>query len=235
MLRLMIVDDEPRALRGLKRMISQNADVEVVGEAGLLSDACQLLADLQPDAVFLDIELKDGRGFDLIEGLASPPAVVFVTAHSNYAPRAFDVSAVDYLLKPVEEDRLSETLNRLRRIKELSSAHDLETRRLHLKMPRRSVAIPIDEIVMLAAEGDFTRIFTKDGQDYFVCRLLGSFGSELPDPPFIRISRSLLVNLRHVESVNFIADGKALVSFNGPLQQIELGRIPGRRLLRHFS
>lgn len=235
MLRLMIIDDEPRALRGLKRLISQNDDVEVVGEAGLLSQAFPLIEQLQPDAIFLDVELKDGRGFDLIEGMEFPPPVVFVTAHSNYATRAFDISAVDYLLKPVVEERLAKSLDRLRRLKERASAEVLDNQRLLLKMPRRSVALPKDEIALLSAEGDFTRIFTTDGQNYFLCRLLGSFEKEVSDPPFIRISRSLIINVRHIERIDTTTDGKSCVYFNGRVEPIELGRIPARRLLQRLS
>ena len=234
MLRLMIIDDEPRARRGLKRLIDQCSEVEVVGEAGMVADARSMIDQLRPDAIFLDIELKDGHGFDLINNMQYPPAVVFVTAHSNYAPKAFDVSAVDYLLKPVTEERLFRSLERLRRIKDSASSNVRSNSRLFLKMPKRSLALPEDDVALLLAEGDFTRIFTKDGQDYFVCRLLGSFEQELTDPSFIRISRSIILNSQQVESV-VAGDGKTVVSFKGQLAPIEVGRIPARRLLKQLA
>ena len=234
MLRLMIIDDEPRARRGLKRLIDQCNEVEVVGEAGMVADARSMIDQLRPDAIFLDIELKDGHGFDLIDNMQDPPAVVFVTAHSNYAPKAFDVSAVDYLLKPVTKERLFRSLERLRRIKESIINNIGDNNRLFLKIPKRSLSVLERDIVLLLAEGDFTRIFTKDGQDYFVCRLLGSFERELTNPSFIRISRSIILNSEQVESV-VTSDGKTLVSFKGRLAPIEVGRIPARRLLKQLA
>ena len=230
MLRLMIIDDEPRARRGLRRLLDQYNEVEVVGEAGMVGDARNMIVQLRPDAIFLDIELKDGRGFDLIENMQDPPAVVFVTAHSNYAPKAFDVAAVDYLLKPVTEERLYRSVERLRQVKDNIRGNG----RLFLKMPKRSLALSENDITLLLAEGDFTRIFTNDGQDYFVCRLLGSFERELSDPSFIRISRSIILNSQQVESV-VANDGKTLVSFKGKLNPIEVGRIPARRLLKQLA
>lgn len=99
MLRVMVVDDEPPARRGLKRLMQAHPDVEVVGEAGSLDQAHQLTHALRPDAIFLDIDLGDDDGFGLIKRLDQVPAIVFVTGHGTYAPQAFDVAALDFLLK----------------------------------------------------------------------------------------------------------------------------------------
>ncbi|MBC2886282.1 response regulator transcription factor [Ochrobactrum sp. CM-21-5] len=238
MLRLMLVDDEPRARRGLKRIINMNADARIVGEAGSLADACQLANALKPDAIFLDVELGDGHGFDLLDQLDLKPAIVFVTGHSAYAPQAFDVAALDYLLKPVDEDRISVTLERIRRFQEQAgrdcSAHPDQPKRVHIRLPGRSATVPVDKIALLMAVGDFTRILMADGHNHFVCRLLRGFEAELAEPPFVRVSRSLLFNLDHVENVAAHDGGRSVVSFGSKLEPVVLGRMPTRRLLGHL-
>jgi two-component system LytT family response regulator len=245
MLRLMVVDDEPPARRGLKRLMRAHEDVEIVGEAGSLDEAHELTHALRPDAIFLDVNLGSDDGFDLIERLDPAPAIVFVTAHSSYAPQAFDVAAVDFLLKPVDQQRLALALERLRQYQR-SLAHagaqllDNETdpvavqtkRRLHIKMAGQSIIVPTDRIATLAAEADFTRIMMADGRNHLVCRLLGQIDADLPKPPFLRISRSLVINLDRIEHVRSHDGGRTLVSLGPSVAPIMLGRAGSRRLRR---
>lgn len=245
MLRLMVVDDEPPARRGLKRLMQAHEDVEIVGEAGSLDEAQALIYALRPDAIFLDIDLGSDHGFGLIERLDPVPAIVFVTAHSTYAPQAFDVAALDFLLKPVEQQRLTLTLDRLRHYQrslegagvqipdsEAVSVAMQAKRRIHIKMAGQSIVVPTDGIAMLAAEADFTRIVMADGRNYLVCRPLGQFDAELPSPPFFRISRSLVINVDRIERVRSHDGGRAFVSLGSSLAPIMLGRAASRRLRR---
>lgn len=246
MLRLMIVDDEPPARRGLKRLMQSHDDIDIVGEAGSLDEAQELALALQPDAIFLDINLGSDDGFSLIERLDPLPAIVFVTAHSTYAPQAFDVAALDFLVKPVDRQRLALTLERLRqymRSLERAAPQILDdepargvvqaNRHTHIRMAGQSIVVPTDGIAMLAAEADFTRIIMADGRNHLVCRLLGQFDAELPKPPFIRISRSLVINLDRIEHVRSHDGGRALVSLGSRIAPIMLGRAGSRRL-RHY-
>ena len=237
MLRVMLVDDEPPARRGLRRMLEAHEDVQVLGEAGSLGEAAELVELLSPDGLFLDVELGDGHGFDLLERLERPLALVFVTGHSNYGPKAFEVEAVDYLLKPVDDARLALTLERLRRVWSPESGEPgaVQGPRLHLRMAGRSALVPLSGIVSLAAEGDFTRVLMADGQEHFVCRLLGTFEPELPNPPFVRVSRSHIINLDQVEGLRATGGGRVLVSFGPGVEPLVLGRLPSRRLTRHLS
>lgn len=246
MLRLMVVDDEPPARRGLKRLMQAHEDVEIVGEAGSLDQAQELTHALRPDAIFLDIDLGGDDGFDLIERLDPAPAIVFVTAHSAYAPQAFDVAALDFLLKPVDQQRLALTLERLRHYQRslehgggqipddvtAAPATLQGNRRLHLRMAGRSVVVPTDGIVMLAAEADYTRIVMADARNHLVCRPLGQFEAELPTPPFFRISRSLVINVDQIERVRSHDGGRAFVSLGPSIAPIMLGRSASRRLRR---
>jgi two-component system, LytTR family, response regulator len=244
MLRVIVVDDEPPARRGLRRLLQCHQDVEVVGEATTLNEAGEMTYALTPDAIFLDVELGSERGFDLIGRLDPVPAIVFVTAHSRYAPQAFDVAALDFLQKPVSQQRVALTLERLRhRQLTLANADARRSdgvaaqpnakqaeRRIHVRTARQLVVIPTDMIVILSAEADFTRIITADGRDHLVCRLLGQFEADLSTPPFFRISRSLVINQDRVERVGSRGGGRSLVSFGQPVKPIVLGRAATKRL-----
>jgi two-component system LytT family response regulator len=249
MLRVMVVDDEPPARRGLRRLLRAHADVEVVAEAGTVSEAQAQAAALCPDAIFLDVELTDGRGFDLVAQLSPAPAIVFVTAHDLYAVKAFDVSAVDFLLKPVEPARLAVTIDRLRGHRQdaaratvsgrerqddieldVDPQRDGPQQRIHLRIDGKSVIAPLGTVAMLTAEADFTRVFLMGARDYLVCRLLRHFEAQLPTPPFVRISRSLIVNLDQLERVDWQEAGRCSVSLSGDIGPVTLGRIATRRL-----
>ncbi|RLP28066.1 LytTR family DNA-binding domain-containing protein [Mesorhizobium sp. YM1C-6-2] len=247
MLRVIVVDDEPPARRGLRRLLQGNEDVEVVGEASTLDEAGELTRALTPDAIFLDVELGSEKGFDLIGRLDPVPAIIFVTAHSSYAPRAFDVAALDFLQKPASRQRVALTLERLRHRQLILADADARRsngvaappvakqaeQRIHVRTAGQLAVIPTDMIVMLSAEADFTRIITTDGHDYLVCRLLGQFEAELPTPPFFRVSRSLVVNLDRVERVRSDGGGRSLVAFGRSVKPVALGRAATKRL-RHI-
>ncbi|WP_238119200.1 MULTISPECIES: LytR/AlgR family response regulator transcription factor [unclassified Xanthobacter] len=227
MLRVMVVDDEPPARRSLKRLLAAHADVIVAGEAASLAEARAALAAIRPDVVFLDVELGDGKGFEALRALAPAPEVVFVTAYSRYAVEAFDVAATDFLMKPVEPERLALALQRLRLRR--SPTADREDK-LRLTLPGRQVLVPHARILALAAEGDFTRIHVSEDKDLLVCRLLGQFESELPDPPFRRLSRSVIVNLAQVRRVENADGGRVQVILGAETRPLALGRAAARRL-----
>lgn len=247
MLRVIVVDDEPPARRGLRRLLQGNKDVEVVGEASTLDEAGELARAFAPDAIFLDVELGSEKGFDLIGRLDPVPAIIFVTAHSSYAARAFDVAALDFLQKPVSQQRAALTVERLRHRQLILANADIRRsegvaappsakqgeRRIHIRTAGQLMVIPTDMIVLLNAEADFTRIITTEGHDYLVCRLLGQFEAELPTPPFFRVSRSLVINLDRVERVRSDGGGRSLVSFGRSVKPVVLGR-PATKRLRHI-
>ncbi len=247
--RVILVDDEPPARRVLRRQLLDYPDVEIVAEAGTVAEARALAVEHRPDALFLDVELTDGRGFDLINQLTPVPAIIFVTGHDLYAVRAFDVPALDFLLKPVVPARLAVTIERLRKqlrdvqgaeasgTEERDSAEldaDLDQghvqKRIHLRVDGRSVIAPLETVAMLSAEADFTRVFLKGARDYLVCRLLRHFERQLPSPPFARISRSLIVNLDQLERIEWEEAGRCRLSLGGGIDPITLGRIAARRL-----
>src|SRR5258706_14633481 len=157
-MRVLIVDDEHLARQAMRRLLAAHAEVEVVGEAETIEEAIAAIRRLQPQLVFLDIELGGGDGFDLLAALERPPVVVFVTAYAEYAVEAFEVNAVDYLLKPRAPERLAESLARAERELGLVPA-SAKPRVIALRTPKQTVLVPAGEIAALRADGDFTHVF----------------------------------------------------------------------------
>ncbi|MBS7543306.1 response regulator transcription factor [Ancylobacter oerskovii] len=244
---MMLVDDEPPARRSLRQLLAAHDDIEVVAEAASVGQALALMAEVAPHVLFLDVELLDGRGFDVIRAAEHRPElrplhIVFVTGYSRYAIEAFDVEAMDFLLKPVEPDRLTLTLDRLRRRIGPAPVPDEPApararsapERLLVTLSGQSLYLPLDAIISVLAEGDYSRITIGSGQSYLICRLLGQFAAELPSPPFLRLSRSVIVNIGSIARVVWRDGGRARLHFNDTAPSLELGRA-GTRRLRQLS
>ncbi len=223
MLRVVIVDDEPLAIRALRRLLAAHADVTIVGTAEDLPGAIATIRATRPDLVLLDIELGRGNGFDVLAGLTPAPGIIFVTAHTRYAVEAFAVAAVDYLLKPVRPERLAESLARISRAAPRRQP-------LTLRMPGRTVVTEPQDIVALTAEGDFTRVQLAGQESLMILRSLTQFEEALPHPPFERISRSMILNLERVRNVASRGRDRTLVVLEGLELPLPLGRAAALRL-----
>ena len=223
MLRVLIVDDEAPARRYLRRLLEAAADIHVAGEAATLEQARALIREHRPDALFLDIELTAGTGFDLLEGLEAPPAIVFVTAHSDYAARAFDVAAVDYLLKPVGPDRLAQALARLR---PRAAGH------LTLRTRNGTRLIKLHELSLAQAQGDYVLLCSAAHANELMHITFKRLAAQLPCPPFCALSRSVIINLEHVSHLSQLAGAQTEVAFNNGVAPVVLGRVASQRLRR---
>ena len=201
----LIVDDERLARRELRSLLAEFAEIEIVGEADNLTDAVQLIENMRPDVVFLDIQLAGETGFDLLEETPHAFQTIFVTAFDEFAIRAFDVSAVDYLLKPVNPKRLKKTIDKLSEAKNTSSAENLRPLkledRLFLELGARSVFLKINRISHVLAANDYSEIFTIDGSKYLIEKTLREWETRLPVEHFARIHRGCIINLECVERV----------------------------------
>jgi two-component system LytT family response regulator len=227
--RVILVDDEAPARRYLRRLLEAHSDVEVVGEAATQEHAAQLIGQLQPDVLFLDIELTEGTGFDLLGRLATVPAVVFVTAHADHALRAYDVAAVDYLLKPVDAQRLNATLGRLRRLGNpgAQEAHLVVRSRHGVRQ------IKVQSLSALLAQGDYVRLCCVDGTSELIHATLTRLRPQLPSPPFFQASRSIIVNLNQVARIGGGAEKQ--VEFIHRAAPIALGLTAYERLRRELA
>ncbi len=209
-MRVFIVDDETAARRGLLEMVNASGlPVEVVGEAGDVVSAMDGITTIRPDLLLLDIHLGQGNGFDLLDRLGdAAPRVVFITAHDQYAVRAFRLAAVDYLLKPITGSMLREALTRAMAAQGSTTfAVDvLRANRTHPEEPR--IAVPAADglhlfdprrIIRCASEGNYTTLWDADGRRLVCARTLKDFDELLTPFGFLRTHASHLVNLRFVQ------------------------------------
>jgi len=236
MLRVIVVDDEPPARRLLSRMCSAHEGVEVVGTGASLAEAAELVSRLSPAAAFLDIDLGEGGadGFSLLRDMNRSFDAVFVTAHAGHALRAFDHGAVDYLLKPVDPDRLADALGRLRgrRQESLADARQPESR-------DRRIAIRIDgaleylapaEFAILQAEGDYTRALLLSGRALLIGKRLGQLEEDCSGSALMRVSRSIILNPAAILTIRMIAGGKQALTLRGVSEPVVVGRSGAQRL-----
>lgn len=199
----LLVDDERLARVELRRLLAAHPDVEVVGEAEDLPGATRVMRARRPDVVFLDIHLAEASGFELLDEEPGETAVVFVTALDAHAVRAFEVNALDYLLKPVSPARLARTLERLR--SSLAGQRPSGERRLTLEdrvlvqEGARTELVRVSDVRCIRAEDDYSRLVLTDGRELLVHESLKSWESRLPPRHFVRVHRSTVVNLDHVE------------------------------------
>jgi two-component system, LytTR family, response regulator len=228
-MRVLIVDDEHLARQAMRRLLADHPRIEIVGEAETIEQAIAAVRETQPDLVFLDIELGGGDGFDLLAALERPPVVVFVTAYAEYAVEAFEVNAVDYLLKPVAPERLAESLVRAER--ELGLAFPAaKPHIIALRTPKQTVLVPVAEIAALRADGDFTHVFLAGRPAVMIWRTLSHFEDLLPSPPFLRLSRSLIINRDRLRKIEAPSRDSAEVSLDGVAEPMVLGRTAASRL-----
>jgi len=224
--RTLIVDDEPLARERLRGFLADDPTIEVVGEAGNGREAVGAILQLAPDLVFLDIQMPEMDGFEVIAALKDkvPPAVVFATAYDQFAVKAFEVHAVDYLLKPFDSDRVNETLRRVaRRLKqgeangprldgllaEIKSRPDTPGRLL-IKTDKKMVLVPMDDIDWVEAADNYVVLHV--GKESHIQReTLSAMEIKLPSDTFIRISRSTIVNINRIKELQPLFHGEYAV------------------------
>jgi len=206
-IRTLIVDDEPLARLNLSSLLEAEPDFEIVGECADPASALQALASLQPELVFLDIQMPGMNGFEVI-GNAAAPAVVFVTAHEQYAARAFDANALDYLLKPFRRARFQDTLSRVReRLQgERAPAAPAPPERMLVKSGQRFLFIAFTEIDFIQAAANYVTLHIGNAS-HDVRERIGEFEQRLPAPRFLRIHRSYIVNIDALRSLDAIGGG----------------------------
>lgn len=204
-IKVLVVDDERLARLELIRLLLKHPEVQIVGEADSVSSAIERIEAFAPDLVFLDIQMPEESGFALFEKITVDFAVVFVTAFDNYAIRAFEVNALDYLLKPVNPTRLAQTLERVKtnltvsatnQNKQIYSYEDY----LFVKSKEKPEFLKISSIVYITATGSYTHIYTG-GKEKVVIKPLKEWEDLLPPQHFLRIHRTYIINLNYIEKI----------------------------------
>ncbi len=205
-LKALVIDDEPYARADFGELCRSDPRLQIVWEAGSMSQARQILSAFQPDVVFLDVQLQDGSGFDLVPRIPDVVQLVFVTAYDQYALRAFEVNALDYLLKPVSMERFQHCVERLLRQcspQELPetppSAVNYDDRVLIKHGAHREFVLVSQVIVVTSVGGNYTHVGTLGGSWFVVRRTIKEWEALLPPDQFARVHRASIVNLNHVE------------------------------------
>jgi two-component system LytT family response regulator len=198
-----IVDDERLARREMRGLLSEFDEIIVAGEAENLAEAVDLIQREKPDVVFLDIQLSGENGFDLLEKIERNFKLIFVTAFDAYAIRAFEVNALDYLLKPVNPERLAKAIERLN--KKNDSKNELRPLefddRIFLELGARSVFLKVCDISHINAAGDYSEIWTIDKRKLLLEKSLREWEERLPEKHFLRIHRQTIINLEEIEHI----------------------------------
>jgi two-component system, LytTR family, response regulator len=225
-MRALIVDDEPLARRELRRLLAAFATVEVVGEAGNIDDAAARIAELAPDVVFLDIQMPGGSGFDLLARLDRAPTTVFTTAYDQYAVKAFEVNALDYLLKPVEPERLAMALQKILAAARGPADRDAPLDQLFVRDGPRCWFVPLREVSVFSAEGNYVRMLWGRERP-LLARSLSALEEKLDAQRFFRANRAQIINLDFIQQVELGDGGRLHVQLrDGP--EIEVSRRQAR-------
>ena len=224
----LIVEDSPSDTLNLRTLLESYPAVRVIGEAPSLRQARELVLSRKPNLVFLDVELGPQLGTDLLPDLPTGTRLIFTTVHRRYAVDAFDIGAVDYLVKPITEDRLLRALRRIEAFAEdTPSQHFTNIPVYRGGAPRQ--LIPIDSMLAVLADGNYSRVLTRslDIPDH---RRFSAWIGMLADRPFTRLDRSTLINLQEITSWQPHGRG-ALVQFRGARESLSIGRSALSRLV----
>ena len=222
--RVILIDDEPAARRLMKNLLQEHeAVVEVIGEASNGKEAISKIEELKPDIIFLDIQMPDLTGFEVLDRLQRKPTVIFTTAYEQYAIKAFETFSIDYLLKPIKEERLKQTIEKLRQFGKLDVSLDvngLQEMIRQFQTPKKATALPIktgdriillrfENIVYLEAHDKYVFVFTQDGQKHLTDQSLTALVEKLPQQ-FYRIQKSYIINKDRIKEMHKHFNGRYL-------------------------
>jgi two-component system, LytTR family, response regulator len=227
-MKAMIVDDEPLARRELRRLLVEFPWLEIVAEAGNVGEALPAVEAHAPDLLFLDIQMPGGTGFDLLSRLEHVPRVIFTTAYDDHAVQAFEVNALDYLLKPVEPERLAAALARARGplLPQATPKQSSMVERLFIRDGARCWFVPLQEVCLIVAEGNYVRLHWRDVRP-LLGRPLSSLEERLDPQRFFRANRRQIINVEFIEAVESGTSGQLHVQLRGG-PEVEISRRQAR-------
>jgi two-component system LytT family response regulator len=233
MLKAILIDDERLARNELKKLLSQFPEIEVVAEAANANEGLEKIDQYQPDLIFLDIQMPGKTGFDMLAELDRAPEVIFTTAYDEYALKAFEVNALDYLLKPVEPQRLADAIQKLHHQEERDSAllqgeeHTnksilSETDQVFVKDGEKCWFVKLNEIRLFESVGNYARVYFGQNKP-LILKSLNALEERLDEKVFFRTNRKHIVNLRMIEKVEPYFNGGLLLEIKGG-EKIEVSR-----------
>jgi two-component system LytT family response regulator len=227
-MKALIIDDERMARQELRRLLAAHAEIEIVGEARTGEETLALIARFEPDVLFLDIRMPGMSGFDLLQRLDDVPQVIFTTAYDEYALKAFEVSALDYLVKPVAPARLAAAVAKLRPCGVRSRLEQV-----FVKDGERCWLVRVTDIFLLESEGNYTRLYFANERP-LILRSLAALQDRLDPAVFFRAGRRHIINLKLVERVDPAIGGNLLVILRGGAT-VEMSRRQSARFREALS
>lgn len=227
-IRVIIVEDSRLARNELKELIKKHPELSVAGEAENVDDAFRIINEIKPDLIFLDINMPEKDGFQLLEMLDAVPATVFTTAFDEYAIKSFEYNALDYLLKPINEKRFADAVQKVRHRLEASASENLQGQQLteesqiFIKDGEKCWLVKIGEVFLFEVVGNYTRVYFRDCRP-LIYKSLNQVEDRLPPGFFFRANRQQIINLKYIKSVDNWFNGqlKAIMQ-NGA--EIEISR-----------
>lgn len=230
-LRAIIVDDEVPAREVLQELLLQHPNVKVIAEAGTVAIATSLCRELHPNLIFLDVQMRDGEGFDLLPKLDPIPAIIFVTAYDRFAVRAFEVNAVDYLIKPIHPERLAHALQRIiRQPPPVCAKALMEDDKTFLRSDTKLRAAFVTEISGIEAQENYSLVRLADGDSILMRRGMAEWEEILPPSLFLRPHRSLIINIQAVKKITMDGRDDLDVEIAGFSTPVRLGRRSAAKL-----
>lgn len=243
MFRTLIIDDEPLAREEMHRLLGEQATVAIVGEADDVPSAQKRLATHDYDLVFLDIDLGGGTGFDLVTHVQPEARIIFATAHNEFALRAFEVNALDYLLKPISSERMAASLDRLG-TPASSTAIDVsesplpalnDADRVLLKNDSGVRFVALADIAAIITSDNYTDVFIADGSHFLVRRPLSAWEVALPPEAFLRVHRQAIINLAQVQNMDSPTGGQPTLQMRGMTEPVQCSHRRAPELRRQLD
>ena len=231
MYKALIIDDERLARNELKKLLADFKEVEIIGEAANATEGIEKIESLMPDLIFLDIQMPGKTGFEMLEELDRAPHVIFTTAYDEYALKAFEVNALDYLMKPVEPKRLQDALLKLQQAEEKEQAASLlqnnrgmlgENDQVFVKDGDRCWFVKLGEVRLFESVGNYAKVFFGTNKP-LILKSLNALEERLDDRVFFRANRKHIINLRMIEKVEPYFNGGLMLDLKGG-EKIEVSR-----------
>ena len=237
--RSLIIDDERLARVTLKDMLADYPVIEIVGEAESIWQSIPLIISLDPQVLFLDIQLTDGTGFDLLNKISYSGNVIFVTAYDEFAIRAFEVNAIHYLLKPVSHKSLGEAIDRLN-VREYTEGSGqvlnfMYNDRLLVTCGSYLNFIKISSITAITAAGDYSVIKNIDGKEYIDSKTMTEWERRLPENHFVRINRSTILNFDAIEKTEIKSVNLVQINVKGIAEPFRISRFYYKKIRARFK
>ncbi|MBO8131049.1 MAG: response regulator transcription factor [Candidatus Marinimicrobia bacterium] len=237
-LKALIIDDEWLIRHELRLLLEEYTEIEVVGEADNVDDGLKVISETDPDVIFLDIKMPQKNGFELVERIDSKYKIVFITAYDQYAVKAFEINALDYLLKPINKQRLKVTIDRIKKDHVSTSepaSHKFDYNDyIYLLVGGSRKFIRVSNIKCIEAQGNYSYVYYGEGNKDIVTKTLKDWERILPSKYFARIHRSVLVNINYIEDVRKCNNQSRNVFIKGLSAPFKMSRRYASKLKKLF-